>query len=100
MKEENIKKTVDVIVRALVELFAVPQTVPEAVSPAVVEEWMTRKEYAAYRKVGATTVYRWMQRGLPVSDTGGIRRINVVKADAWIVAGGLTRRKTKAKRNE
>jgi excisionase family DNA binding protein len=50
--------------------------------------YATIDEYAKHRGVKSrTTVYAWINRGLPSIKQGRTRRIKVTDADRWIDAG-------------
>ncbi|MDP9150521.1 MAG: hypothetical protein M3O36_11355, partial [Myxococcota bacterium] len=60
----------------------------------------TMDEYAARLQVCRRTVGTWIQAGMPSFRAGGLRRIQIAKADAWIESGGadLVRARSRAKR--
>jgi len=40
--------------------------------------------------VGSTTVYRWMEQGMPSLKVGGLRRFKVSDVNAWLDEQGKT----------
>jgi excisionase family DNA binding protein len=52
--------------------------------------YMTVQQYAEYRQASRTTVFNWINLGLPSVKMGRLRRIRVDVADAWLDAGNVS----------
>ena len=64
---------------------------PRARVDPLAPSYLPVHEYAARRRVSASTVRRWILFGLPVARAGRTVRVRVIDADRWIDAGGADR---------
>jgi excisionase family DNA binding protein len=53
--------------------------------------FLTPESYAARLQVSPRTVRKWAGRGMPVARVGGVVRVPVERADAWVESGGNVR---------
>ena len=60
------------------------ETAPERPAPAVDALYLSIAQYGERRAVSASTVKRWIARGMPVVRVHRLIRVRVADADRWV----------------
>jgi excisionase family DNA binding protein len=67
-----------------------PHTAGLTAAARITYIYMTVRQYAEHRQVSRTTVFNWINLGLPSVKQGRLRRIRVEVADAWLDQGSAS----------
>jgi excisionase family DNA binding protein len=60
------------------------------------DRWLSVKEICSYMGVSSDTVYRWVEtHEMPVHRMGRLFKFKISEIDAWVKAGGASRKQQK-----
>lgn len=60
------------------------------------DRWLSVKEICSYMGVSSDTVYRWVEtHEMPVHRMGRLFKFKISEIDAWVKAGGASRKQPK-----
>jgi excisionase family DNA binding protein len=60
------------------------------------DRWLSAKEICSYMGVSSDTVYRWVEtHEMPVHRMGRLFKFKISEIDAWVKAGGASRKQQK-----